>query len=177
MIDQKFVRVEPYGMGQGLFRYMEIEKLIFLLSIQAVPLFRMTSFSDQFEGSYPWKFVHLAREQRAAHLTDKFGRLMLPKDYIADKEKYRNDRLERAVKWRRNHFMSCWHASDHESEAMWRLYASYHKGVAIQTDIQTLARELPGVFDNAGFQSRILISSVKYIDFLIRLSRYFILLP
>lgn len=41
-------------------------------------------------------------------------------------------------------FVSCWHCADHESEAMWRLYAKdTNEGVAIRTTIEQLLKALP----------------------------------
>ena len=36
-------------------------------------------------------------------------------------------------------FVNCWHESDVESDAMWKLYASYGEGVAIRTTFRQLA--------------------------------------
>ncbi|MBJ6934444.1 DUF2971 domain-containing protein, partial [Vibrio cholerae] len=34
--------------------------------------------------------------------------------------------------------ISCWHQANHESDAMWQLYADKWRGVAIQTSINKL---------------------------------------
>ena len=54
--------------------------------------------------------------------------------------------------------MSCWHASEHESDAMWRLYAPGGEGVAIQT---TAAR----LTESMGPSDDVLLGSVKYVDY------------
>lgn len=166
MIDKSFVRIAPYKPTQKLFRYLELDKLIFSFLHGGIPLVRLTVLSDEFEGSIPSVFLERAKEYHLRILRDREpGKIFQPVDYIADRDKYLRDRQERAYQWRRNHFVSCWHANDHESEAMWRLYSQYNKGVAIQTDIATLARELPGEYENQGHVTTILISRMNYIDF------------
>jgi hypothetical protein len=40
-------------------------------------------------------------------------------------------------------YVSCWHANNDESEAMWRLYCGASEGIALQTSYQTLDESLP----------------------------------
>jgi len=48
------------------------------------------------------------------------------------------ERSARIIKmWRRQTFVNCWSASEHESHALWRIYCHSSEGVAVQT---TLAR-------------------------------------
>ncbi len=54
--------------------------------------------------------------------------------------------------------ISCWHANDRESVAMWRLYTSGAEGVAIQTTIGRLKK----VFDQE--PCSVTIAYVRYID-------------
>lgn len=55
-------------------------------------------------------------------------------------------------------FVSCWHESEHESEAMWRLYSSYlENAVAIRTSCEKLYKAL-------GCDPSISIGRVQYID-------------
>jgi hypothetical protein len=44
--------------------------------------------------------------------------------------------------WHKQHaYVNCWHASDYESAAMWKLYGQSDNSVAIETDYLTLAAE------------------------------------
>lgn len=89
-------------------------------------------------------------------LTDeKTGLLRFPIKYLENPKQYLEKARAREIKERGNHFLSCWRADDHESEAMWRLYANYNKGIAIQSDIRTLVQALPSEYDNKGFQPNI----------------------
>jgi len=55
-------------------------------------------------------------------------------------------------------FISCWYASDYESEAMWELYSTNCQGIAIQTTYQQLEDSFVG-------NPNIIIGEVQYIDF------------
>jgi len=160
MIDKNFISIDSYQKDQKLFRYIEIEKLILMITENALPLSRMTLFNDPYEGSYPKRFVEIEKEAFRRISGDK-----KPQDYRADKEGFLKNSKESEYNWRKNYFISCWHANDFESEAMWRLYSNYHKGIAIQTDLNTLINELPNEYNNKGFKSGINVVEVKYIDF------------
>jgi hypothetical protein len=160
MIAKKAINIANYPKEQKMYRYMEIEKLIFLITENALPLSRITLSNDPYEGSYPKKIIEREKKEFKQILGD-----MKPQDYRIDKEEFIRKSKERELSWRRNFFVSCWHANDYESEAMWRLYSNYQKGIAIQTDLITLIDELPDRYDNKGFKHGIQIAEVKYIDF------------
>jgi hypothetical protein len=56
-------------------------------------------------------------------------------------------RSERIIKlWRRQTFVNCWSASDHESHALWRIYCRSVEGIALQstlTKLKTSVGNLP----------------------------------
>jgi hypothetical protein len=161
MVEKEFIEIGSYNQDQKLFRYLEIEKLLFMITRNALPLTRMSLFDDPYEGSYPKKFLEIERE----NFTRAFGKKLVPKEYKEDPEGFLKKSRELAFNERRNCFLSCWHANDSESEAMWRLYSSYHKGVAIETDLKTLIEELPSDYDHKGEGFKVHIGAVQYIDF------------
>jgi hypothetical protein len=55
-------------------------------------------------------------------------------------------------------YVCCWHANENESEAMWRLYCSDGRGVAIQTTYANLVRAIENEYD-------LYVGCVKYIDY------------
>lgn len=59
---------------------------------------------------------------------------------------------------RRNFFVNCWHAADHESVAMWKIYGSPGAGVAIVTSGGRLHTALKKASE------RIYLGAVKYVD-------------
>ena len=53
-----------------------------------------------------------------------------------------HDSFEQA--WRAKNYISCWHQSDYESEAMWQLYTKdCTQGIAIKTTFERLYQALP----------------------------------
>lgn len=62
-------------------------------------------------------------------------------------------------KFRSLMFLNCWHMSEHQSAAMWRLYAS-GKGVAIRTTFQALR---DSIVDDRTFD--VWFTKVRYIDY------------
>jgi hypothetical protein len=68
--------------------------------------------------------------------------------------------LLREVEWNREFrtytFINCWHANEHESAAMWRLYSQGREAVCIQSTFERLAKGLPG---------DTFAGSVNYIDY------------
>jgi hypothetical protein len=162
VVKDELVEVSSYKRDQRLFRYLEIEKLLFMMTRGALPLTRISLFDDPYEGSYPKKYLEVEREA----LVRAFGERLVPKEYKEDPGRFLKKSREMAEDFRRNHFVSCWHASSFESEAMWRLYSSYHKGVAIETDLQSLIEELPPEYDHkTRHRSPIGIGEMHYIDF------------
>ncbi len=160
MIDEKSINITNYSKEQKMYRYMEIEKLIFMITENALPLSRITLSNDPYEYSYPKKLLEREKQAFKQMVGNK-----KPIDYRKDKNGFMERSKRRELNWRRNFFASCWHANDYESEAMWRLYSNYQKGLAIQTDLITLINELPDKYNNKGFKYGIQIAEVKYIDF------------
>jgi hypothetical protein len=166
MVEKEFIEVSSYSGEQRLFRYVEVEKLLFMIAKNALPLTRMTLFDDPFEGSYPKKFLEIERALEVRAQMQSFGKKLLPVEYREDPERYLEKSRRKAYEHRMNSFLSCWHANDSESAAMWRLYSNYHKGIAIQTELDTLIRELPSRYDHKGAnESPVHIAEAQYIDF------------
>ena len=85
-----------------LWRYMELAKFAFILQESQLHCPRGDQFEDKFEGSYPLKNT---------------------KDF----EGYGFEGED----WKKFVYVSCWHKSEFESDAMWRLYGLSKNGVAI----------------------------------------------
>jgi hypothetical protein len=54
--------------------------------------------------------------------------------------------------------ISCWHESEYESEAMWKLYSASGQGVAIESTVAQLR-------DSLGNREGLQIDRVRYMDF------------
>lgn len=60
--------------------------------------------------------------------------------------------------WLRFNAVNCWHANEHESAAMWKLYLKSDEGIAIQS---TYKRLKESIIDDED----VLIGKVNYIDY------------
>lgn len=143
-----------------LWRYLSLDKLVDLLSTSELFLTPLETFarSDPFEGYLPTvafdahasifrKYVsdlQLVHQQLAEHRQNKGYPL-------TDSERAT---LETSVEDMRSSLrrllpaiakttaVNCWHASESESEAMWRLYAENGKAVAVETTLDALKRAI-----------------------------------
>ena len=52
----------------------------------------------------------------------------------------------------------CWHLSIHESEAMWRLYAEWRRGVVVKTTVGSLKGCFVG-------NTSVSVKKIRYIDY------------
>ena len=126
--------------GATLWRYMDFAKLVSLLEHRALFFARADKLGDPFEGA--WSNVNLKYLNMATTLEAKAWRLI----------------VENAKEERRYTLINCWHASDHESEAMWKLYSGLGYGLAVKTDFKTFVHS----FTN---RTPDLVASVEYISY------------
>ena len=125
-----------------LWRYMDFTKFVSLLEKHALFLARADKLGDPFEGAIPISNI----EARYTSLKPK----------LSDKEILIHEHLR--VELRRFTLISCWHESSHESEAMWKVYASANSGIAIKTNFESFVESF--ITDE-----QIHIGKVKYIDY------------
>jgi hypothetical protein len=149
-----------------LWRYMDFAKFVALLEAGALHFARADLLGDPFEGAsgiveqrprwdeYYLNFFRTAMrtlpEQSEppdeAHVEKEAARLLRDISLIAERERQRS-------------FVSCWHANENESEALWRLYCSPPMpGVAIGTTSADLV-------DALGDDPQIRLGHVQYVDF------------
>ena len=117
-----------------LWRYVDFTKFVSLLEKKALFFPSAANFSDPFEGAYPTGNLEL-----------------IPK-------RHRPQRQALSKSFRDIMFVNCWHLSDFESEAMWRLYSAWERGIAIRTIVDGLSKSLICDAD-------VYIGAVKYINF------------
>lgn len=133
---------QPVDFSVKLWRYMDLPKFISLLNTRQLVLSRLDKFTDQHEGSLTAKteewIERFLREHKAKDGWDVISK------HFRDSQ--------------RTTFVCCWHANEHESEAMWGLYCGQSGGVAVQTTYQLLV-------DSIVDQPDVYIGKVKYIDY------------
>ncbi|ABB56793.1 hypothetical protein [Synechococcus elongatus] len=130
--------------NQTIWRYMDFTKFISLLETQKLFFARLDQFEDPYEGTWSNAGIQVLRNQV------QIGA-------------FSNNAAEQLINFqdiqRKIMFISCWHANEFESAAMWKLYLNSNEGVAIKTDYNTLAISLESAPLKAG------ISMVRYIDY------------
>lgn len=133
---------QPRDANVKVWRYMDLAKLISLIQSRRLYLARLDQLADPYEGS---------TTQLTATGIDRFLKNVGSENGYKDlKGFYR--------KSRESTFVSCWHANEHESEAMWRLYGGLSGGVAIQTTYAKLVQSIEQV-------GEVYIGLVRYIDY------------
>ena len=125
-----------------VWRYMDLAKFVALLKSRSIYLTRVDRFSDPYEGT--------TTPRTAAGI----GQFLKNMGSVHD-EAHVLKMLDAA---RQELFVSCWHANEHESEAMWRLYCGDGGGVAIQTTYSAL-------LDAVRWHKGIYIGAVSYVDY------------
>jgi hypothetical protein len=130
-----------------LWRYIDLSKLIHLLSTGSLWMCRSDLLGDPFEGSTPEPDVR----QREREFTTLIVAGMDGSKIVGS--------LRRTG--RKRTFINCWHMGEHESAAMWRLYLKSDEGVAIQSTVGKLWASIRS--DSADEQ--IVLGQVEYIDF------------
>lgn len=123
-----------------LWRYMPVEKFLWLLTMKKLYLSRADHFDDPWEGTLP-KGTKDAMDTNWVSAPNSAKLVANTTDQI-------RSRL----------YLSCWHHNTVESAAMWDLYASRGAGVGIRT---TVGRAKVSIDQSANFY----IGSVSYVNF------------
>ena len=137
----------PPDEGTKVWRYMTLDRFQSLLQASALYFAAARQFTDQYEGA----ISRIDNQRRAAHWSDVGAGNHISEAF---------EELRRLTK------ISCWHMSDHESEAMWRLYVAEGRGVAVQTTIARLAASFsPFRLDPSYGEETIWLGAVRYLDY------------
>lgn len=105
----------------SLWRYFKTQRFIQLLESSTIYFAAAHQFEDPFEGAVAVQSPEYKVDLRYAEM----------------------EHAERAFKeLTRLTKINCWHRADFESDAMWKLYAGFSKGVAVQTTLKKLSESL-----------------------------------
>lgn len=166
-----------------IWRYMGLDKFINLLEDSAL-FFAPLSFyekTDPFEGYPPAKIVQLLysisdpfyeKLKGNIEIYDLYAHTQIGNSkFIESLESLRKKLLERPADFRKSYsliakstLVNCWHASPHESEAMWKLYGESHKGIAIRSTVGDLRKALEGA-QQIDWVEKMFLGQVKYLDY------------
>ena len=127
-----------------LWRYMDFTKFVSLLEKQALFFSTPDNLGDPFEGSITERDVEY-RDRWIASVPGITGTI-IRSDY---------PRVIKSI--RLQTFINCWHISNYESEAMWKLYSNTGSGIAVKTNFNSFKLSFVCKED-------VHIGVVKYID-------------
>jgi len=133
----------PVNKQSKLWRYLNFEKFAWLIEKECLYHARLDLLGDQFEGSVTKQYANL-RNSGKIH------------GYMSDPS------MEEINNRRRLYinFVSCWHKSETESPAMWKLYSNEHEGIAIVTSFEKLK-----MATDTSSSDYALLGPVEYFDF------------
>jgi len=146
---------------------MDFTKYASLLSTKSLYFPSAACFDDVFEGAkglaehkHKWDAHYLDFFRRAVRSAPRLAGVEITEDAIeTNAQKLLRDIEKSGNRDRERTFISCWHESKYESEAMWRLYStSMSYAVVIQTTVAAS-------YDALGKNPRIAIGRVEYVDF------------
>jgi hypothetical protein len=120
-----------------LWRYVDMERFLSLLSSKSLYMCRIDKFRDKWEGIWPHSLIHDIRTNWQPHRAQNF--------------------IDSSDLIKKAYFVSCWHASEFESAALWDLYSG-KSGIAIRSTVSRLKQSIAE-------ESEFYIGEVKYIDF------------
>lgn len=122
-----------------VWRYMDFTKFVSMLDTSELFFSRTDQFDDPFEGSYP--------KRNVSRLCEMLG--------TENYEALSNTRRSLCP----HTLVNCWHMSEHESDAMWKLYTRNKEGIAIQSTF----RRLCNAFAEA--EQEVHAGTVDYLDY------------
>ncbi len=145
----------PESEDTKIWRYINFTKYVSMLDTNSLHFTRIDRLEDKFEGAVPSTYYLSERMKEFLKKRDpkKYQRLALQGKFQANKLLTIG---EARRKWA---FVNCWHMSNNDSVAMWKLYSNTTEGVAIQTTY----RNLREAFNKCKFT--VWIGMVKYIDY------------
>lgn len=133
--------------GETLWRYMDVYRLLDLLQTSELHMTRADDMEDQWEGS-----------RGLLHFDADGNELGPDSTYVAHG-------LQQMFRFgRESIFMNCWYRGESESIAMWKLYGSDGKGVALKTTVGQLNGALC-LDDNPNDGNHVYGSTVDYVDY------------
>lgn len=136
-----------------LWRFISFTKYVAMLDQRALYFARARYLGDRFEGSNTRMNIEAFEEILRSTFPD------MPEDERHARVSQERDNMAKVNEGMTLfHLINCWHESDHESAAMWKLYASEDAGIAVQTTMRRLREALHT-------DETVYIGRVHYIDY------------
>lgn len=160
------VFIAPDNHSTRLWRYMDFTKFVSVLHSRALyfPSLERLSREDPFEGALAKRNVEFpdADPERVPLSEIQSLGYKDHSEYAKMLDTFRKNRPHLSRLYRRQRsviYVNCWHINEHESAAMWSIYAGNAPGIAIVSTYDRLRASL------ACTDREISIGKVKYIDY------------
>jgi hypothetical protein len=147
LVDFTEIEIESPSDEESVWRYMGLAQYVSMLKDRAIYFSPLSAFDDPFEGSSPYNlsFESVLR----AHISKS----EIDPSFV---EVAKTASLHSRQIMKDATCVSCWYLSQHESDAMWKLYGRSHGSIAIKSNCGALRTQMP-----AGA----LLGKVRYLDF------------
>jgi len=150
----------------AIWKYMDFAKFAYLVTTRSLHFACPSRFQDPYEGLLPRSHIEAESKMLRRYVDDMIAlRPAFAEQSKISLELFDNilEKFAREVRGAHEEAAAafgvcCWHKSEYESAAMWRLYSASGQGIAIESTIGRLKASLG---DTAGLQ----IDSVRYMDF------------
>jgi hypothetical protein len=136
-IEQFSQTFRPPKLSTKFWRYMDFTKFVSMLEKDKLFFAFADRMNDSFEGGY---------SRGNEELREQVNKALGPFEITAKETQRRRESTA----------LSCWHANQHESAAMWQLYSSANESICIQTTFKQLRSCMPRGVD---------IGEVQYVDY------------
>lgn len=146
-----------------IWRYIDLPRLVAMLDQRALFFARLDTQTDRFEGSFPARAEDDSVLSAIGLSTDNRQAI---RQHLSAHHKALSYFRPRAL-------INCWHISEHESMAMWEVYALSGSGIAIRSTPRRLEASLDTPYvDDAktmgkprGPDAPLFIGAVRYLDY------------
>jgi hypothetical protein len=128
----------PTNKDIAIWRYMDLAKYLSMLEGRSLFFARAPQLGDPFEGSSPKMMVDSREYIRANRASDA-----ALADWKDTPESFFDSIANAYREMVPRYLINCWHMSEHESAAMWKLYSSSNEAVCIRSTYRRLRVDLP----------------------------------
>lgn len=136
----KIIRIGKHIPNTKIWRYFKFDRFMDMVQNEYIYFSSANKFEDPFEGA-----VSINSFSKQNKLKNSFD------DAFAE--------LCRLTK------ISCWHIEEYESDAMWKIYANFGKGIAITTTTERIISSIkPYKLEGAFKPENLVIGKVNYIN-------------
>jgi len=142
MIEQHPLFRQPVDQTVKVWRYINLAKFVRLLQTRSLFFARADRLGDPFEGSNTHAWANYWQWACAPGNETELGRVYPTMSADQARGVVEGMRVERQKQLKRV-FVSCWHASNVESAAMWSLYGEISASIAVCCSYSALALALP----------------------------------